>query len=71
MCDHLYIINIIVVSTVQNFWANSFASRMKADIYKEPISMKILHVVERNVICYLLLLKIDNANRTFSYYRKY
>ena len=33
--------------------------------------MKILHVVERSVICHLLLLKVDNANRKFSYYRKY
>ena len=37
----------------------------------EPISRKRLHVVEQNVICHLLLLKIDNANRKFIYYRKY
>ena len=33
--------------------------------------MKILHVVEQNVICDLLLFKIDNANRKFGYYWKH
>ena len=37
----------------------------------EPISMKILHVIEQNVICDLLLFKIDNANRKFGYYWKH
>ena len=33
--------------------------------------MKLSHVIEKNAICHLLLLKMDIAHRTFSYYRKY
>ena len=43
-----------------------FACYIKADIQlkMKPISTKLLHMLERNVTCHLLLLTIDVANQS-------